>query len=166
MKIGKPKSKRTPVRLRHKIEKASAAKQRKQRKLAKNNPEWRSRLKEDPGIPNLFPYKDKILSEIEDSRRRREEDAAKRREATKALRAGASVAEEVAQNAADDAENMEDDALLDDDMDEDDAVADDDSNPMAALLASAKARAAEYEDNDEDSGDEMDEGQSEDEWNG
>ena len=30
-----PKSKRTPVRLRHKIEKASAAKQRKQRKLAK-----------------------------------------------------------------------------------------------------------------------------------
>ena len=31
-----PKSKRTPVRLRHKIEKASVAKQRKQRKLAKN----------------------------------------------------------------------------------------------------------------------------------
>ena len=30
-----PKSKRTPVRLRHKIEKASAAKGRKQRKLAK-----------------------------------------------------------------------------------------------------------------------------------
>ena len=30
-----PKSKRTPVRLRHKIEKAGAAKQRKQRKLAK-----------------------------------------------------------------------------------------------------------------------------------
>ncbi|KAL8672894.1 MAG: hypothetical protein Q9168_002648 [Polycauliona sp. 1 TL-2023] len=34
-KPGKPKSKRTPVRLRHKIEKASAAKQRKTRKLAK-----------------------------------------------------------------------------------------------------------------------------------
>ncbi|KAK5007145.1 nuclear GTP-binding protein nug1, partial [Cryomyces antarcticus] len=174
MKIGKPKSKRTPVRLRHKIEKASAAKQRKQRKLAKNNPEWRSRLKKDPGIPNLFPYKDKILSEIEDSRRRREEDAAKRREATKALKAGASVAEDVAQDAADGVEDMEDDALLDDDTDEDDAMAgrdgakckQDDSNPMAALLASAKARAAEYEDNDEDSADEMDEGQSEDEWNG
>lgn len=35
-KIAEPKSKRTPVRLRHKIEKASAAKQRKQRKLAKS----------------------------------------------------------------------------------------------------------------------------------
>lgn len=34
--VQEPKSKRTPVRLRHKIEKASAAKQRKQRKLAKS----------------------------------------------------------------------------------------------------------------------------------
>jgi hypothetical protein len=35
MKVRKPTSKRVPVRLRHKIEKASAAKQRKNRKLAK-----------------------------------------------------------------------------------------------------------------------------------
>lgn len=34
--VQEPKSKRTPVRLRHKIEKASAAKQRKQRKVAKS----------------------------------------------------------------------------------------------------------------------------------
>ena len=34
--VTEPKSKRTPVRLRHKIEKASAEKQRKQRKLTKN----------------------------------------------------------------------------------------------------------------------------------
>ncbi|KAF7193026.1 GTPase grn1 [Pseudocercospora fuligena] len=59
MKVGKPQSKRVPVRLRHKIQKASANKQRKARKDAKKNPQWRSRLKKDPGIPNLFPYKDK-----------------------------------------------------------------------------------------------------------
>lgn len=35
MKVGKPKSKRVSTRLRHKIEKASTAKQRKERKLAK-----------------------------------------------------------------------------------------------------------------------------------
>lgn len=33
--ITEPKSKRVPVRLRHKIEKASAAKQRKEKKIAK-----------------------------------------------------------------------------------------------------------------------------------
>ncbi|EME49544.1 hypothetical protein DOTSEDRAFT_122313, partial [Dothistroma septosporum NZE10] len=69
MKVGKPKSKRVPVRLRHKIQKASANKQRKERKDAKKNPQWRSRLKKDPGVPNLFPYKDKVLAEIEESKR-------------------------------------------------------------------------------------------------
>lgn len=102
-----PKSKRTPVRLRHKIEKASAAKQRKQRKLAKKvqrprrpefclyayqskNPQWRSRLKKDPGIPNLFPYKDKILQEIEEKKRLKEEEAVGRREEARARREGGS----------------------------------------------------------------------------
>src|SRR5271167_1512520 len=74
-----PKSKRTPVRLRHKIEKASSAKQKKARRAAKKNPEWRTRLKKDPGIPNLFPFKDKILAEIEESKRRKAEEAARRR---------------------------------------------------------------------------------------
>ena len=80
MKVGKPKSKRVPVRLRNKIEKASSAKQRKARKEAKKNPQWKSRLKKDPGIPNLFPYKAKVLAEIEEGRRKKEEEieAAKR----------------------------------------------------------------------------------------
>jgi nuclear GTP-binding protein len=67
------------VRLRHSIQKASAAKQKKERKLGKKNPEWRSKLKKDPGIPNLYPYKDKILAEIEEGRRRKAEEAEKRR---------------------------------------------------------------------------------------
>ncbi|KAI9811918.1 MAG: hypothetical protein M1832_000660 [Thelocarpon impressellum] len=164
----KPKSKRTPVRLRHKIEKAGAAKQRKQRKLAKNNPEWRSRLKKDPGIPNLFPYKDKILHEIEEKKRLKEEDAVRRREAAKAQR-GESDGKSKVDDEAMDGSGAEDDALIDPELSDDDMVEGDSENPnpMAALLASARARAAEYRpesagDEDDDEGvdegvDEMDE---------
>lgn len=150
--ILEPKSKRTPVRLRHKIEKASAAKQRKARKLAKKNPEWRSRLKKDPGIPNLFPYKDKILQEIEDGRRRKAEEAAKRRAEAKATKTGEQT-EKTVEAEMDDVEEEEHLELEGEEMEED---FDEDANPMAALLASARAAAAEYEDELE-SGDEMDE---------
>ncbi|CAD6566274.1 MAG: hypothetical protein ASARMPREDX12_005626 [Alectoria sarmentosa] len=157
-KPGKPKSKRTPVRLRHKIEKASAAKQRKQRKLAKNNPEWRSRLKKDPGIPNLFPYKDRILHEIEEKRRLKEEEFQRKREEAKVTKAAVAADQNVsvAQDMDDD-ENQLSDLLDGEDIDVD--TPNDSSNPMSALLASARARAAEYgNDSDEDEdGDEMDE---------
>ncbi|KAJ9626495.1 nuclear GTP-binding protein nug1 [Taxawa tesnikishii (nom. ined.)] len=165
MKVGKPKSKRVPVRLRHKIEKASAAKQRKEKKLAKKNPEWRSRLKKDPGIPNLFPYKQKVLQEIEESKQRKEEEAKRRRELAKAQRAGTSVADVDGATGGAAAEE-DNDALLDLEGDQDDAMDEDDANPMAALLASARARAAEYEQNDESDGDEMDEDESGEEWGG
>merc|ERR1711964_823313 len=94
-KPGKPKSKRRPVRLRESIKKASAAKQKKDRKAGKKNPEWRSKLKKDPGIPNLFPYKDKILAEIEEGRRRKAEDAEKRRADAKATKTGEKSGEQV-----------------------------------------------------------------------
>ncbi|GAB7350933.1 hypothetical protein MBLNU459_g1442t1 [Dothideomycetes sp. NU459] len=165
MKVGKPTSKRGTVRMRHKIEKASASKQRKDRKAAKNNPEWRSRIKKDPGIPNLFPFKAKVLEEIEESKRRKEEDAKRRREVAKARRLGTDVNELDGQPAAA-AAGAGDDALLDGSLDGD-AMDEDDSNPMAALLASARARAAEFEgdanDDDADLMDEDDEGQ---EWTG
>jgi nuclear GTP-binding protein len=48
------------------------------------NPEWRTRLKKDPGIPNLFPYKEKLLHEIEEKKRLKEEAAARRKEDAKA----------------------------------------------------------------------------------
>ncbi|KAK1999020.1 hypothetical protein LX36DRAFT_680619 [Colletotrichum falcatum] len=149
----KPKSKRTPVRLRHKIEKASAAKQRKQRKLAKQNPEWRSKLKKDPGIPNLFPYKEKILEEIEEKKLRKQEEAQKRREMAKAAKTGgATEATSTGQDVM--ADVADDDMMFDDDDDVDE------SNPMAALLASARAAAESYEkglrDGGSDDDDEMD----------
>ncbi|KAL8682204.1 MAG: hypothetical protein Q9186_001742 [Xanthomendoza sp. 1 TL-2023] len=143
-KPGKPKSKRTPVRLRHKIEKASAAKQRKSRKLTKKNPEWRSRLKKDPGIPNLFPYKDKILQQIEEKKRLKEEEALRLREEAKSAK--------VVLPGTDDAVVVENEKDGEDEIDE--TMTDDDNdnstNPMAALLASAKAQAVEYEEASED----------------
>ncbi|KAH0556103.1 hypothetical protein GP486_005963 [Trichoglossum hirsutum] len=169
MKIRKPKSKRTPVRLRHKIEKASAAKQRKDRKLAKKNPEWRSRLKKDPGIPNLFPYKDKLLGEIEEKKRLKQEEAARLKEEARARRQASTAEENGGEEAMEESRVEEDEDPLDDEMEEDDidevySI----TNPMAALLASAMSRAAEYAANGADSADEMEEDgdEDEDEWGG
>jgi nuclear GTP-binding protein len=153
------KSKRQPVRLRHKIEKASAAKQRKQRKESKKvrfilyrhkipltmlqNPQWKSRLKKDPGIPNLFPYKDKILEEIEEKKRRKAEEAERLRDVAKAKKQQArkDLEAEVDEDIMD-----EDDDLLEEEDDEmNDTELPDSSNPMAALLASAQARATDYD---------------------
>ena len=141
------------VRLRHSIQKASAAKQKKDRKLGKKNPEWRSKLKKDPGIPNLFPYKDKILAEIEEGRRRKVEDAEKRRADAKATKTGEKTGEQMDREVELRMEGVEEEEILDEEMDED---IDEDANPMAALLASARAAAQQYEDELE-SGDEMDE---------
>ncbi|KAI1499298.1 P-loop containing nucleoside triphosphate hydrolase protein [Biscogniauxia marginata] len=161
----KPKSKRTPVRLRHKIEKASAAKQRKARKEAKKNPQWKSKLKKDPGIPNLFPYKEKILHEIEEGRRRKQEEQQRRREMARAAKTGGATEEanedKTAMDASEEegAEGFEDSEM----MDEDDV--DDSSNPMAALIASARAAAEQY-DRELQSGDDMeDDDDSEDDDN-
>ena len=157
-----PKSKRTPVRLRHKIEKASAAKQRKARKLAKKNPEWRSKLKKDPGIPNLFPYKEKLLHQIEEDRVRRKEEQQRRRELAKAARTDG--AQEGAGNEGDRMEDDSADGLRGDEGDEgddgdmmvDDSGSDiDESNPLAALVASAR-KAAEQYDRELQSGDDVD----------
>ncbi|KAF7594097.1 hypothetical protein BBP40_010095 [Aspergillus hancockii] len=160
VKLGKS-SKRTPVRLRHKIEKASAAKQRKQRKLAKKNPEWRSKIKKDPGIPNLFPHKDKLLHEMEERKRMKVEEQDRIRDEARARR----KAQKDTQQQGDEADDvMENDVDLEDDFDDEDMNEDvgDSSNPMAALLASARARAAEYDDEHESDDDQMDEDDDED----
>lgn len=143
--------------MRHKIEKKSAAKQRKQRKLAKQNPEWRTKLKKDPGIPNLFPYKEKLLQEIEEKRMRKAAEAQKKKDMAKAAKTGAAQPQDEGDGAdgADAARDVHVDG--DDDGDDDDDMDDvDESNPMAALLASAKAAAAQY-DRELADGDAMDE---------
>ena len=126
------------------------------KKQAKKNPEWKSKLKKDPGIPNLFPYKDKLLHQIEEDRIRKKEEQLRRRELTKAAKTEAA-------RTGDD-EHMAEDGLVEDfdpeDVDDDDAMDEDDgdvdeSNPLAALIASARKAAAKY-DKELQSGDEMD----------
>lgn len=144
------------MRLRHKIAKASSAKQKKARKQAKANPEWRSRLKKDPGIPNLFPYKDKILAEIEEGRRRKADEAAKRKadaKEAKATKTGEKSGEQIDAEIEARMEGVDEEDIMDEDMDDD---MDEDANPMAALLASARAAAQQYEE-DLESGNSMDE---------
>ncbi|KAJ7179512.1 GTP-binding protein [Mycena filopes] len=52
-------------------------------KAAKKNPQWKSKHKKDPGIPNNFPYKDQILAEIADQRRIAAEEKQRRKDEKK-----------------------------------------------------------------------------------
>lgn len=175
MRIGKPQSKRVPVRLRHSIQKAGAAKVRKGRKEEKKNPQWRSRLKKDPGIPNLFPYKDKMLAEIEVGRQNKVDEAKRRREVAKAQRLGINVeVVDASAGAANEDADIDEDILEDIEEDEDvEMEAQHDSNPMAALLASAQARAKTYkkpeagaQDGDDDDDDDDGEEETGEAWSG
>ena len=82
------------------------------------NPEWRSKLKKDPGIPNLFPYKDKIIQEIEESRRVKAEELAQRRELAKEQR----LSGEAPMATDGDEELSEDDELLEEESDIEDSM--------------------------------------------
>jgi nuclear GTP-binding protein len=157
MKVGKPTSKRVSTRLHHNIKKKSAEKQRKDRKAAKKNPQWVSRLKKDPGIPNSYPFKAQVLAEIEEQKLKKEAEQQERRETAKARREGRAVVDQpmigTSGRAAAGAMEM-DGGLVDMEGDED--MEDDGSNPMAALLASAQARALEHVDEEDDDDDDED----------
>lgn len=101
-----------------------------------------------------------MLEEIEESKRRKEEETQRRRQLARAQRMGVDVnqLEDLPAGTVVDG----DDDLLDESLD-DDAMDEDDANPMAALLASARARAAEYDDensDDDDDDSEMDDDDS------
>jgi nuclear GTP-binding protein len=157
MKVGKPTSKRVSTRLHHNIKKKSAEKQRKDRKAAKKNPQWVSRLKKDPGIPNSYPFKAQVLAEIEEQKLRKEAEQQERRETAKARREGRAVVDQpmAGPSGRAAAGAMEQDGGLVD-MEGDEDMEDDGSNPMAALLASAQARALEHVDEEDDEDDDDD----------
>ncbi|KAF9514762.1 hypothetical protein BS47DRAFT_840607 [Hydnum rufescens UP504] len=69
------------AKLRHKI----AEGRKKNRKLAKKNPQWKSRVPKDPGIPNSMPFKDQVLAEVAAERRRAEEEKQLRKAAKKTV---------------------------------------------------------------------------------
>lgn len=66
-------------RKKYKIAKKVREHNRKQRKEAKLNGKSK-RLKKDPGIPNLFPFKEELLKQAEEKKRRLEEAKERRKE--------------------------------------------------------------------------------------
>ncbi|KAJ7162605.1 GTP-binding protein [Mycena crocata] len=68
-RIRKKTSNRGSTNERKKILHKVRESRKKKVKAAKKNPQWKSKTKKDPGIPNNFPYKDQILAEIADQRR-------------------------------------------------------------------------------------------------
>lgn len=53
---------------------------RKAKKQGKKDPTWRSKVKQDPGIPNLFPYKEQLLQEAQQITLDRKQAKAARKE--------------------------------------------------------------------------------------
>ncbi|KAJ1732132.1 nuclear GTP-binding protein nug1 [Coemansia biformis] len=76
----KHKSKRLPLKQQKKIHKRSTEKHRKDKRDARRNPQ-RTKLNKDPGIPNLLPFKDKVLQQIEEHREQAKEDKQRQKEA-------------------------------------------------------------------------------------
>eukprot|EP01104_Vermistella_antarctica_P009166 TRINITY_DN2336_c0_g1_i1.p1 TRINITY_DN2336_c0_g1~~TRINITY_DN2336_c0_g1_i1.p1 ORF type:complete len:638 (+),score=208.18 TRINITY_DN2336_c0_g1_i1:124-2037(+) len=80
------KSKRVTLKQKYKVEKKVKEHHRKQRKLAKKNG-TQKRLKKDPGIPNLWPWKEEMLHKIEKHREDKMDEAEDKRAKKRRLRA-------------------------------------------------------------------------------
>ena len=63
----KKASKRQPLAQRYNIAKKALAHERRERRAAKANPGLRKKVRRDPGIPNLNPFKAQILKRLEES---------------------------------------------------------------------------------------------------
>jgi nuclear GTP-binding protein len=133
MRVKKPTSKRMTTRLREGIKKKAAAQRRKDKKTAKKDVTWKSRHSKDPGIPSSFPYKDRIIEEIEQRKKEREEHKLlmkqQRQEASRLNTLNNENSNEM---------------IIDDEGNDQDNTDD-----MAALLASAQQAAKEYEGDDQ-----------------
>ncbi|KLO08270.1 hypothetical protein SCHPADRAFT_908760 [Schizopora paradoxa] len=94
VRIRKKTSKRGKTHQREKIKHKVTETRKKAKKEAKKNPQWKSKQKKDPGIPNNFPYKDQILAEIAEERRKEAEAKQLRKEKKKLEKNGAAAGEE------------------------------------------------------------------------
>ncbi|KZT20648.1 hypothetical protein NEOLEDRAFT_1172411 [Neolentinus lepideus HHB14362 ss-1] len=90
-RIRKKTSKRGTTHQREKIKRKVAETRRKAKKEGKKDATWKTKHPKDPGIPNNFPYKDQILTEIAETRRIAEEAKRKQKEDKKAAKAAAST---------------------------------------------------------------------------
>lgn len=141
MRAKKRTSKRTSTKMREGIKKKALAKRRKDRKFAKTDVTWKSRLNKDPGIPSSFPYKDKIITELEDQRRIEQEKKEQRKLERQQAR-------EEALARGDNVDDMD----MEEESDDEDG-----NNGLSALLESAQQAAKDYagDDANDDEDDQM-----------
>ncbi|KAK0498306.1 P-loop containing nucleoside triphosphate hydrolase protein [Armillaria luteobubalina] len=83
-RIRKKTSNRGTTNDRRKLQTKVRESKKKKTKAAKKNPQWKSKQKKDPGIPNEFPYKEQLLAEVQEQRRLALEEKQQRKDAKKA----------------------------------------------------------------------------------
>ncbi|GAV27983.1 hypothetical protein PMKS-001451 [Pichia membranifaciens] len=125
------------TRLREGIKKKAAAQRRKEKKTAKKDVTWKSRSKKDPGIPASFPYKEKLIEEIEQRKQEREAHKLQMKQQKRNAQINATAED-----------NVEEDEMI---VEEDDGA-----DGMAALLESAQQAAREYDGEDAEGAEEND----------
>ncbi|KAJ7781657.1 GTP-binding protein [Mycena metata] len=100
-RIRKKTSNRGSTNERKKILHKVRESRKKKVKAAKKSPQWKSKHKKDPGIPNNFPYKDQILAEIADQRRVAAEEKQRRKDQKKTKKNADSDVEDEDEDVAD-----------------------------------------------------------------
>lgn len=85
-KFFKKRSKRIPTKLRVKAEKKLREHNRKARAEKRKNPGKYNKRKKDPGVPSDCPFREEVLREVEEMRRRKEDEKEERRKRMKALK--------------------------------------------------------------------------------
>lgn len=124
-------SRRGTTNQREKIKHKASETRKKRKKESKKNPQWKSSTqtlinqgsayvndsitrcleqKQDPGIPNAFPYKDQILAEVAERKRQAEEAKQLKKEQKRAAKAGA-LEEHDAEDAVSEDEGSDADGL-------------------------------------------------------